>query len=1019
MNTLVDPELDLLGEETSPEDSPGSLHAFKTAPIFTGDAFAALGPSVLPQRALYGRVIAQQAVNFPVRPTSSKLYINTNAPFSALVCGVQGSGKSHSTSVLLESCLMADPRLGTLPAPLSAIVFHFDTAAGGGAVQPCEAAYLASLDTEHGGGATPPGVTVLVLPANLKTMKRVYAPLPSVHVEPLHFSTEDISGERLLAMMKVDESSQMPLYMEAIMTILRSMESNFSYTAFRDALKEQKLNGTQKAMLNLRLSLLDSCLAGGNTANRVSTHFRQGQLTIIDLSSPFMDGSSACGFFDMILGLFVEADVNTAGKLIVLDEAHKYLSESQSGTSARLTDSLLSVIRQQRHLATRVVISTQEPTVVPTKFLDLCSFIIAHRFSSPKWLRLLANHVSAAEDTFDELFSKIVALRTGQAIMFAPNGVGLRASARAEQSDSDSGVGTSDDAGAVAPLAQGYLHVQSRLRVTRDGGHSILAVSDPEGTTRVGRVPGKAQPAPAAAAADPNVGWGAASSWSADPSAHWGSADAGAVPTEPEWGVPDATASAEPEWGVPEPTVPAGRRSASLPPADRKGKALAEAYAAWGGVETCESVQAGGASAPAEDPADASAPPGLHSVEADVAWQSDAKLQDQMARSAAPTAAHLAASLLGSSSQAAHVSPAPGVESTSVHESSTAPPFFDLTGELVWFKPLMQYVLARLTKPGFKLTIENIRKGFTEKQPDVYGTEVEQVVAQAVQRGLLLQPPSTTGKPSIMLIQGATYKLTTNDSTFDPSPDANWGYTSARHEARSGGASAPAEGPAEASVPSELRSAYTDHPSPDALDTAIPATVERSGALPVFDFTGDLARFKPLMKCLLPLFPWPSSKRKITNVCNHLIRDQPHAYGTEVKQIVEEAVQLGLLHQPPCDKGKPTIMLVRGATYKLTSETSVVVPSSSPFDANPAPADAGTSAFVLRGKNARFAPLVQYLDQHRNWGVAGITEAALKRRFGQAADSILSSAKQYGMIHDVGNSTKPKVMLVPGVTFDY
>lgn len=34
------------------------------------------------------------------------------------------------------------------------------------------------------------------------------------------------------------------------------------------------------------------------------------------LSSPFMDGTSACGFFDMILGLFIEADVNTAGKIV-------------------------------------------------------------------------------------------------------------------------------------------------------------------------------------------------------------------------------------------------------------------------------------------------------------------------------------------------------------------------------------------------------------------------------------------------------------------------------------------------------------------------------------------------------------------------------------------------------------------------------------------------------------------------------------------------------------------------------
>jgi hypothetical protein len=34
------------------------------------------------------------------------------------------------------------------------------------------------------------------------------------------------------------------------------------------------------------------------------------------LSSPFMDGSSACGFFDIILGLFVEADIQGSGKIV-------------------------------------------------------------------------------------------------------------------------------------------------------------------------------------------------------------------------------------------------------------------------------------------------------------------------------------------------------------------------------------------------------------------------------------------------------------------------------------------------------------------------------------------------------------------------------------------------------------------------------------------------------------------------------------------------------------------------------
>ncbi len=45
--------------------------------------------------------------------------------------------------------------------------------------------------------------------------------------------------------------------------------------------------------------------------------------------------------------------------------------------------------------------------------------------------------------------------------------------------------------GIVAPLGQGYLLVRSRFRVTRDGGHSILAVSDPDSTTRIRPVSGR------------------------------------------------------------------------------------------------------------------------------------------------------------------------------------------------------------------------------------------------------------------------------------------------------------------------------------------------------------------------------------------------------------------------------------------------------------------------------------------------------------------------------------------------
>ena len=66
------------------------------------------------------------------------------------------------------------------------------------------------------------------------------------------------------------------------MTILRNTEDAFDYTNFRKELKEQKFSPIQKSMLNLRLALLDSCLKGGNSSNRVAQHFGKGKLTIIE-----------------------------------------------------------------------------------------------------------------------------------------------------------------------------------------------------------------------------------------------------------------------------------------------------------------------------------------------------------------------------------------------------------------------------------------------------------------------------------------------------------------------------------------------------------------------------------------------------------------------------------------------------------------------------------------------------------------------------------------------------------------
>ena len=74
--------------------------------------------------------------------------------------------------------------------------------------------------------------------------------------------------------------------------------------------------------------------------------------------------------FDIALGLFLDTK---GSKIIALDEAHKvcllhvsplklqYLTGTEG--AGILSNSLSAVIRQQRHLGVRVIISTQEPTV--------------------------------------------------------------------------------------------------------------------------------------------------------------------------------------------------------------------------------------------------------------------------------------------------------------------------------------------------------------------------------------------------------------------------------------------------------------------------------------------------------------------------------------------------------------------------------------------------------------------------------------------------------------------------------
>ncbi|PHH60585.1 hypothetical protein CDD81_1441 [Ophiocordyceps australis] len=328
--------------------------------------------------------------NIVVKGKDPRIYHNVSAPSSVFICGSQGSGKSHTLSCLLENCLLPS-EANVLPRPLTGIVFHYDTFISDTAGSPCEAAYLSS----HKDIA----VRVLCPPTNVVQIKRIYSSLSNVVVEELRIDEADLDTRRMLDLMAVSSSQggSMPLYLHVVTRILRDLrvvqqsnDSSFNYKGFKQALALTELTVAQSNPLQQRLETLESFMVkrqvetakvAWNKHKASTPSARQGnswtpkpgQLTIVDLSCPCVTAESACALFNICLSLFLEQNTNI-GRIVALDEAHKYMTDTAECET--LTKSLLETIRLQRHLGTRVAISTQEPTISP-KLLDLCSVTIS------------------------------------------------------------------------------------------------------------------------------------------------------------------------------------------------------------------------------------------------------------------------------------------------------------------------------------------------------------------------------------------------------------------------------------------------------------------------------------------------------------------------------------------------------------------------------------------------------------------------------------------------------------------
>ncbi|KAJ3167420.1 hypothetical protein HDU88_002342 [Geranomyces variabilis] len=241
---------------------------------------------------------------------------------------------------------------------------------------------------------------------------------------PLLFSWKDLDAAQIKTIMRLQEDDQMPLYMSAILNLLREKQRDRAYpdfAGFREGIKTQlALSGNQRSPLELRLRLLESVLRDSpenavlaKDVPELATLLSDDSnvpLFIVDSTDPLMTGAEANGIFEVMLSKFLGTKTQ-AGKLAVFDEAHKYLRPA--GTDG-LSAALVRAVRLMRHQGLRIAISTQSPTVLPEELLEVLTIAVIHRFHSEDWYMYLRRKLPLPVDGFE----RVLRLPTGTALVY-------------------------------------------------------------------------------------------------------------------------------------------------------------------------------------------------------------------------------------------------------------------------------------------------------------------------------------------------------------------------------------------------------------------------------------------------------------------------------------------------------------------------------------------------------------------------------------------------------------------------
>jgi hypothetical protein len=429
----------------------------------------------------------------PSSKNDSSLFLNTHEPFCLVTVGVQGGGKSHTLGTVLESCLIPFQNVVRLNSPMAVMVFHYDHSA----TSICEATGLINSDSLKFPSLPKENLVVLVSPSYYLQRKQFYGSYCTV--KPLLFQWSSLSADHIKKFMGVKENDSQ-LYMSAMLDLLRRYQREAKTPAYLDFIEEVKslckVPG-QEGPLRQRLQLLESIIAESSVNSEINQSdcllkevCGAGKLVVVDLTDPLLSKDEANSIFQVLTEQFRTLETN-CGKLLALDEAHKFMDGSRSSGDG-LSDAIVSLARLMRHDGIRLAISTQSPKALAPELLELLTVAVLHRFHSRDWLTYLQTKLPL---NGQKAWDVLIGLKPGQALVFAsqhaveqhassPSGIG--GSKRAEQHDDDQLIRTVSfdekdsmerddlDINERNGVGRNVFAVQVRPRLTADRGRSRL-----------------------------------------------------------------------------------------------------------------------------------------------------------------------------------------------------------------------------------------------------------------------------------------------------------------------------------------------------------------------------------------------------------------------------------------------------------------------------------------------------------------------------------------------------------------